>query len=391
MCPVRNCRRIGPSVAFLVGHFSAVHNKTTFNDNLDGSISKVGTYNKGPGLPSPGIIVSRGPPPPGTAPCAFPETSSSAKRNATSQKKSEQMPYEVRRQSLPISQSPVPLPAPARENTNLTEPVKYLLSFLAPTHEAWDRLDIQYLKGYSRKRDLPRAWIKFHSKGLICPNIYAYSLAYIVGEEVTDEAEKCTAPVMSTARLSDRCIRLPADLPDYVCAEFSKTKSCVGCRYYCFVQRRRNACSWSSGAWSRNAQRESASEAGTDSVDLDRASVSKDSTDGDSPAPQAAEVGLRRSRSFRTGASRQASSGLRYSINFPETSASELNTTHLEMEDWEFAPGRVLNKKEPAQSQFSEHAPFSAETANTAQTSRSQTPTSQAVNLLWYLKTSAST
>lgn len=44
-------------MVFFVGYFFVVYNKMIFNDNLDGSILKVGIYNKGLGFLSFGIIV----------------------------------------------------------------------------------------------------------------------------------------------------------------------------------------------------------------------------------------------------------------------------------------------------------------------------------------------
>ena len=61
ICPVRDCRRIGPNFRSLLSHFSASHCKTTFNDNLDGTMSAVGHYYDKFTKTSPGIIVSQNP------------------------------------------------------------------------------------------------------------------------------------------------------------------------------------------------------------------------------------------------------------------------------------------------------------------------------------------
>ncbi|KAK0383800.1 hypothetical protein NLU13_9711 [Sarocladium strictum] len=284
----------------------------------------VGTYNKGPGLTSRGIVVSRGPVPPGTPDAVPPKMTTTAilKLHATTSKRTDL--YDMRKHSMPVSRSP---------------PIEYLHSFLAPKQEKWERLDIQHLKRCSRKRDLPPSWVRHHSKGLICPNIYAFSLAYLVGDEVTDPSEKCTAPRMSTARLSDRCIRLPAGLSKDARSEFSKVSTCVGCRYWCFVQRRRNHCSWS-----HEPQDSAASEAGAESNDLERTSLSRGSTDGESPArysdssaPQPTEPAV------------PPGSGLRHSRSLTMAPVEELSGNQLEMEDWEFAPGRLMTRQEPAQ------------------------------------------
>ncbi|KAH7111593.1 hypothetical protein EDB81DRAFT_358631 [Dactylonectria macrodidyma] len=63
ICPVRGCEFYSsqPLLSELGYHFSSKHRKRMFNDNGDGTLSEVGSYERsGPG-PTPGIVVSQSP------------------------------------------------------------------------------------------------------------------------------------------------------------------------------------------------------------------------------------------------------------------------------------------------------------------------------------------
>ncbi|KAL2134087.1 hypothetical protein VTI74DRAFT_1083 [Chaetomium olivicolor] len=44
LCPVRSCSRLLPSLAGLGKHFCNAHRASLFNDNLDGTLTDLGTY-----------------------------------------------------------------------------------------------------------------------------------------------------------------------------------------------------------------------------------------------------------------------------------------------------------------------------------------------------------
>ncbi|KAH8176970.1 Cupin, RmlC-type [Sarocladium implicatum] len=350
ICPVRDCRKIGSTVAFLVGHFAASHNKTKFNDNLDGTLTAVATYWRGPKFHSPGIIVSRGPPPPGTSPPVEPQTSTYVRRMETLTQATSTM---ERRHSAPRASIPSPSAQPARLDT---DPIRYLRQDMRLQQIVPNRIDVSELKNLPRRRDLPRIWIDHHAGTSMDVILYACALAYIVGDEVKDGDAKCTATRWNTSRLSERCIKLPDTLSSHARDLFCKTASCVGCRYYSYLQRQKNTCDWGPAA-----QRDTPSDNEVERMQLDpptRTRVS--STDEGTPAPRGFEADRRRSapnagpktsqrhrRQSRPEMGR-TESGLRYSTTFSEGPAGATNEAQLEMEDWEFAPGRVTNDKEPA-------------------------------------------
>lgn len=358
ICPVRDCRKIGSTPAFLVGHFAASHNKTKFNDNLDGTLTAVDRYNRGPGIGSPGIVVSRGPPPLGASPPVEPRTSGYVKRMealaTASRLETPASRLETRQSS---SRSPVSLSTTQPSRMDM-DPIRYLRQDVRLQQDVPTRLDILEMKTRPRKRALPKIWIDLHAGTVIDTAMYACALAYIVGDEVTHSDAKCHAPRWTTARLSVRCIKLPDDLSNHARELFCKTRSCVGCRYYSYLQRQKNACDWGPGP-----QRDSPTDNGPEPMQLDPADRARmSSTDDVTPAPRGSEIHRRRSlqdqdeqvsRKHHTQSKQdmgRKGSGLRYSTTFTESRAGEASEAQLEMEDWEFAPGRVMNDKDPAAS-----------------------------------------
>lgn len=344
ICPVRDCRKIGGSIGFLTGHFSACHNRTTFNDNLDGTLSKVGSYVAGPNMTSPGIVVSRNPPPADIEPPAFPEVAFSVRKAAVVPRKFINHQPMANRTFLAYSPSPT-LPAhsarPAPQEPRRSAPIEYLKNLLNSRQVVPKRADIQDLATRARKRDLPRAWLDHHSGTILDKTHYACALAYIVGQERKPGA--CTAALTPTSRLSQLTIACPPEMPDLARAEFSKCTTCVGCRYWSHLQRQRNKCSWNV-----QGMRDSVSEGRSESVDMDWSSANQDSEERESPVPLPVPA-PKASRQIDTTSVAQAGSGLRYSTTFSNAEVGPA-AAEPEMEDWEFAPGRLLNDKEPAQS-----------------------------------------
>ncbi|KAK2616942.1 hypothetical protein QQS21_000031 [Conoideocrella luteorostrata] len=71
ICPFRDCRSTLSSISALGHHFAAGHSYLMVNDNLDGTIHKVGTYKNASGG-SPTIVVSQNPLPADAPPLAEP-------------------------------------------------------------------------------------------------------------------------------------------------------------------------------------------------------------------------------------------------------------------------------------------------------------------------------
>lgn len=74
ICPVRSCRQAHKTAFSLGDHFKATHKRFMFNDNMDGTLTVVGSYSKRsqPGKCSP-VVVSRRPLDPREPPMVEPE------------------------------------------------------------------------------------------------------------------------------------------------------------------------------------------------------------------------------------------------------------------------------------------------------------------------------
>lgn len=90
LCPVRSCRLVYKTHLGLLNHFKLTHKKAMFNDNMDGTLSLVGSYTQRNefGM-SPPVVVSKSPvdptEPPMLEPCIPPKTHK-AKKASTSTK-----------------------------------------------------------------------------------------------------------------------------------------------------------------------------------------------------------------------------------------------------------------------------------------------------------------
>ncbi|RSM19853.1 hypothetical protein CDV31_001211 [Fusarium ambrosium] len=160
VCPVRDCRRLFAGLKGLGGHFGASHCSTTFNDNGDGTLTKVSNYVKHGGGGSPGIVISKHPlpsnaPPPSEA--GLPYVSAAQKRasgiglpEAPERKPSTRLSDAAPKPVLPV----------------LTWDVKeYLHQFLSPAQKHHTREDVTAMLSLPRRRSLPDTWIQNHRGG----------------------------------------------------------------------------------------------------------------------------------------------------------------------------------------------------------------------------------
>lgn len=172
---------------------------------------------------------------------------------------------------------------------------------------------------------------------------YACALAYIVGEEARGKG-KCTQVETgnhrSTCRLSDRCIGVPAGMPFGAREYFSKILTCVGCRYWSHLQRQANTCDWTPHRrfpWDKPTTLGAANSMQLDRED-DSGSSTSESTKSElpppipEPSPGRTRRGRRENREARLGDPVMPS-------EHPDDGAPE-------MEDWEFTPGKKLDKRE---------------------------------------------
>lgn len=224
ICPVRECRKRMSELRRLGGHVFASHTGKAFNDNKDGTISEIGFYQREDGKTAPPVIVSCKPLPKNAPPPRKPWMKVSVKDKA--------------RPSIASVSSEGP------SHPQLTEATEYLHQFLSSKQREPKRLDIEFLRTLARRRDLPDAWLLQHNGDVLDEGHYVAALAYIVGDEVTGTGRCSQDETKSTARLSDRCIKLPSNMPVDARVSFSRTPTCVGCRYWTHLQRRPNDCDW---------------------------------------------------------------------------------------------------------------------------------------------------
>ncbi|KAL7914945.1 hypothetical protein GGI35DRAFT_435641 [Trichoderma velutinum] len=275
----------------LSSHFHGKHNRSKFNDNGDGTFSKVGDYVNEDGS-SPGIIVSRNPLSPGAPPPAVPDYSESRKKllNLLNKKSpptgrvsvigsaqpdtskrslrgdTSNDTMEERLAKRPKTTTPVPLPVQAASLVSppppimqpvpshppipppihsleppMTDVLRYLHRSLSPSQQVPARLDVFALSKYEQVRNLPGLWWEHHHNKTLDPLQYACTLAYLVGK--AEEMNPCDR-WKGLSRLSAPCVGLPPDLPAEARAVFSKSVTCIACQYQFCCYRTKNECEW---------------------------------------------------------------------------------------------------------------------------------------------------
>ena len=315
VCPVRDCRRVLGNVERLAGHMRAGHCKTAFNDNLDGTLSKVGKF-ENPGGTAPPVVVSQNPLSPDATPPAEPME-----------------PDWVRRENLlrhPGPRTVLVLDDDSRlENVvNFLEfaesdsPLSHLMAFLSPRQQIPQRADVKMLSQLPRLRDLPTSWLEEHAATAIKPLNFVCALAYMTGEEVAAHKGACKRDYGWAGRLSEVCVRPPEDT-------FSTKLTCVGCRYASTIQKTSNTCHWT-GKRSISEIR----------AEHDAARRAMDQQEMDRELEQA-----RRDRAQREQAQDQPITQPQLEAT-PSVQIQPLSFGEdLDMEVWEVAPGRITEKE----------------------------------------------
>ncbi|KAL7795288.1 hypothetical protein V8C37DRAFT_373984 [Trichoderma ceciliae] len=406
ICPVRECRALSISMKYMAAHFHGKHNRSLFNDNGDGTFSKIGNYMNEDGS-SPGIIVSYNPLSPGAPPPATPEYSESQKKLLN--KKSPPIPKastaggtppdalkrslradpdnDIVDERIPKRPKTTPVPLPIQApllppvtpsqplDPPLTNTLLYLHRFLSLDQQVPSRPDIVALSKYERVRNLPASWIDYYFDKALDPLHYACVLAYLVG---TAEEKNPCRKWKGVSRLSDPCVALPSTLPAEARAAFSGTETCIACQYQFCCYRTRNECEWAKresspgldgkaeeveAAAESQQKREPAFESKYKIIVLD-----DDGTDDDMVANIHSHAGLPPATRLRGRSSSSSSSSKRepqqvpirnsYKKSSPPTSpaaqasakiAQKLASAEVEemeeMEDWEVAPGTIKDER----------------------------------------------
>ena len=332
ICPVRNCRRRVDTIRALGGHFSAAHAATAFNDNGDGTLSTVGMYRREGLKHAPAVIVSQDPLSPDASPLTEPALSSA---NQIRMSRSS-----LRQSATPIDSALTPNPSSFEATPDESDAVSYLHGFLSQKQTTPAREDIMFMVNLPRRRDLPDNWLQHHQGETLDTNHYTCALAYIVGEEVQGTI-RCTQVESSRnrllCRLSERCIRLPAGMPFSTRETFSRILTCVGCRYWSHHQKAANPCDWN------HHRRRPGSHKPLIPTVTKREGGDENSSSGsvEPEMPPAAPES-----SLLPNGLRKRRSNLAVASNSPSVPSQQADDGDVEMEDWEFAPGKKLEKTE---------------------------------------------
>ncbi|KAF4120658.1 putative serine esterase (DUF676) [Geosmithia morbida] len=380
ICPVRDCQKQISNIKTLGGHFRSCHCKVTFNDNGDGTLSRIGPYTHDTWKSLPGVIVSKNPlplnssPPVPLQPAPLPPPPAPSPASAP--------------RPLPSAASPSrPTPIAATATTAAsTDPgrgdaLRYLHSFLSSSQSTIFREDVKYMALLPIRRELPEAWLAYHGGRVLEPQLYSCSLAYIVGEEVSSPSERChhidvavTGTAKNSLRLSRPCIRPPPEMPPPAKLQFSKVATCVGCRYWAQLLRKSNPCDWAHPA--PGARYPSSPSTGTSRAVVSPKVVAAPRVEDRNPgggtssspsggvALESARAGhdaaavVTAAAAATADASAAVSSSpvprLRTSVqksadvsmaDAPSSRPENKNDGMTVMEDWEFAPGKVMDSK----------------------------------------------
>lgn len=354
ICPVRDCQALSANLRSLAGHFGASHNKTTFNDNLDGTISAVGKYSNDAGRTSPGIVVSQNAIASNAPPPARPAASNWVTRQASWQSGS----------SCPSvrptirNETPVPAPVPDTRSAATRSPAQYLSVLLHRKQPVHNRTDIQELTVLPFRRPLPQPWLNIHGGTVLDATHYACAIAYIVGAELPAD-RRCRAVDSSTSSLAATCIELPPELSSEAKAEFYKLKTCVGCRYWIHLrQNRDNQCTLRTPEALTLGSKSAPVPIEDEVMEVDVESIEPSPED----VPKTAEVA-------EVGEKPEISDTTKEAIPIPEKSTVGLDEiaskfapsivtseSLLHMEDWEFVPGRMTTDQSPITSKLAAFA-----------------------------------
>lgn len=220
VCPDRGCSKAFDSARALGGHFSAGHKGNAYNDNCDGTFSKVGFYDRVAGEKWRAIVVSR-------------------------------VSVTGSEEESPHVSTPGPFTA---EHVAMTtpDPFTYVTAFL-PRHIDYTKFlasaYVRELCQLPKRRHLPMSWIKFHGDKDLNERMFALAVAYITGREVFGMDVCMDGLHEDGSRLSRHSVAVPFELSTAHKRLHFPEDSCIGCYYYAeFRGKKSPRCSWLSAA-----------------------------------------------------------------------------------------------------------------------------------------------
>ncbi|OAA74745.1 Cupin, RmlC-type [Akanthomyces lecanii RCEF 1005] len=212
----RGCSKAFASAKALGGHFSSGHKGNAYNDNCDGTLSKVGFYDKIVGEKWQAIVVSRV------------SVTGSEKEN-------------------PHVSTPGPFTT-AHVAMTTPDPFTYVTGFL-PRHVDFTKfLNTAYIRELCelpKRRQLPASWIKFHRNKDLSERMFALAVAYVTGREVFGMDVCLEGLHEDGSRLSRHSVAVPFELSAAQKRLYFPEDSCIGCYYYTeFHGKESIRCSW---------------------------------------------------------------------------------------------------------------------------------------------------
>lgn len=217
-CPDRLCPKAFDNERSLGGHFSAAHKGNAYNDNCDGTLTKVGTYPRVVGEGHRAIVVSR----------------------ISVNGSEEEVWHDGHRASF--TDAHVALTHP--------DPFTYVTSFLTTSVDHREKLLVAYVRALCqlpKRRNLPKAWCEFHQNKDLSIRMFAIALAYVTGREIFG-IDMCTDGAFPEPgyRLSQACVALAPELPEALKRLHFTPTSCMSCLYYGQATKTRTICQWQS-------------------------------------------------------------------------------------------------------------------------------------------------
>ncbi|KAK2060639.1 hypothetical protein LY76DRAFT_634505 [Colletotrichum caudatum] len=261
ICPVRDCRTIFNRLHALGAHFCAKHRNSTFNDNLDGTLSVVDSFKRAGAKYSAPIVVAQNalrsnePPMPKPALPAAKAVASQPQRKSPSPESQRRLVTAPRcsvAHKSPASHGPSldqNQPSQAAPVQNGTELLTYLRSHLSPAYTLpLERPDVKALLKLPRKRPLPQTWrLKYTGVGHLAPLATVALLIYLTGDEAPEACSVCHQDTNPFENYLQPCMVMADAVPSFL--KEIGNKACASCQWRSNFRREKNNCSFlSTGA-----------------------------------------------------------------------------------------------------------------------------------------------
>lgn len=254
ICAVRSCRQVYKTHFGLGNHFKMTHKRFMFNDNLDGTLSVIGSYSKRsqPGNCFP-VVVSRRPLDPREPPMVEPTEPTGKGRHTptASRTKAESESEDSEADNLVTGDIDVParsaVPPKVIQSGNADEMWKYIRPFLTKHQDSIPVLNwVSHVIHLPRVRDIK--WNEPRTKYRPYRDSHPRDITALIVQVTGVEASMpCTACVQGRGPF-DGCVMIS---PQASQESRAHVLACANCYYHCG----QSSCSHSSGLVSRRRDR----------------------------------------------------------------------------------------------------------------------------------------